>query len=75
MTKRRLEIPQDDALTGLSIAMAENDDTIFEDSFNTLHSAGLDNATRTELVLVLGMAVGTVGRLRARIAQLEQDND
>lgn len=54
-----------------SIEMGEKDETLFEDSFDALYNAGLDKASRQELVLVLGMAVGTMSRLRARIKELE----
>ena len=56
-----------------SISMGEKDETLFEDSFGALYEADLENASRQELVLVLGMAVGTVMRLRARIKELEQE--
>jgi hypothetical protein len=63
---------QYDRTTAISISMAKNDDTLFEDTFNTLYEANLENASRQELCLVLGMAVGTMVRLRARIKELEQ---
>jgi len=63
---------QYDRMTAISISMAENDDTLFEDTFNTLYEANLENASRQELCLVLGMAVGTMVRLRSRIKELEQ---
>jgi hypothetical protein len=63
---------QYDRTTAISISMAKNDDTLFEDTFNTLYAANLENASRQELCLVLGMAVGTMVRLRARIRELEQ---
>lgn len=58
-----------------SISMGEKDDTLFEDSFEALYKADLRNASRNDLTLVLGMAVGTVMRLRARIKELEQPNE
>jgi hypothetical protein len=61
-----------DRTVAITISMAENDETLFEDTFNTLYEANLENASRQELCLVLGMAVGTMVRLRARIKELEQ---
>ncbi len=58
-----------------SIEMGVNDDTLFEDAFDQLYKADLRNASRNDLVLVLGMAVGTMMRLRARIKELEQPNE
>jgi hypothetical protein len=64
--------PYNDPAVAISISMAEKDETLFEDSFDALYKANLQNASRQELCLVLGMAVGTMVRLRARIKELEQ---
>jgi hypothetical protein len=64
-----------DPSTRFSIELGSDDETLFEDSFDALYKADLRKASRNDLILVLGMAVGTVMRLRARIKELEKDND
>lgn len=60
-----------DPMVSVSIEMATRDDTLFDDSFDALYRADLRNAKPQEMALVLGMAVGTVMRLRARLKELE----
>lgn len=60
-----------DPFTYSASAMGEADDRLFEQMFDALYRNDLRSATTQELAFVLGVAVGTIKRLRKHIEQLE----
>lgn len=52
-------------------ALGENDDMLFEKIFDELWRRDLTTATPQELALALGVAAGTILKLRRLLAKLE----
>lgn len=60
-----------DAMVNLAVTMGESDDKLFFEVFDRLYNDDLRNAARSEVILALGLAAGTLMRMRARIKELE----
>lgn len=58
-----------------NLAEAYTDDTLFERSIDALYSAGIEASSREDLLLSVGLGLGTVMRLRKRITELENKHD
>lgn len=61
--------------TSLASAIGETDDKMFEAMFTELCQRDLRNATTMELSFALGVAAGTILRLRKQIADLEDSRN
>jgi hypothetical protein len=59
--------------TGLASAIGESDDRMFEAMYTELCQRDLRNATTMELSFALGVAAGTVLRLRKQLADLKKE--
>ena len=59
-----------DAMVNLAVTMGESDDKLFFEVFDRLYNDDLRNAARSEVILALGLAAGTLMRMRARIKEL-----
>ena len=64
--------PINDPFTFTASAMGEADEFLFEKIFNELAKNDLRKATPQEMAFALGVATGTIMRLRRRIKELEQ---
>lgn len=60
-----------DAMVNLAVTMGESDDKLFFEVFDRLYNDDLRNASKSEVILALGLAAGTLMRMRSRIKQLE----
>lgn len=67
--------PKENEFALFATTLGENDDTLFEKLFDELFRRDLSKATPQELALALGVAVGTILRLRKYIARLERLDD
>lgn len=52
-------------------ALGYNDDHLFDKALDALFANGLENATPQEKALLIGIAAGTIRRLRDQLAKLE----
>lgn len=67
--------PINDPFTHTASAIGEADDHMFEKIYTELCQKDLRTATTMELAFALGVAGGTILRLRKQLADLEQSNE
>lgn len=70
-----MDRPTQDPFAMFAINLGESDELMFEQMFDVLYKRGLDTATPQEMALTLGVAVGTIGRLRRKIRNLEDEHN